>query len=163
MTRIPWARAPSRIASIVANPTAPAPLRRTGQRFKSWFSTFKSFFRSLSSRSAQAAQMPKHARKSEPPKQIEINQNDGVQEFIDSVVDHVQQKLHPGLRNSLTQFTFGISEAILEADLTLDNLRKFLEEAQDMKFEGRKRIVIEVMRNTPAEKIAELFADRVVV
>src|SRR5262245_24976826 len=79
---------------------------------------------------ARSQDIPKHAKKSETPDRIKINQNGSVVEFIDSIVGYAEEKLNPGLRNSLTQLTFGVSEAILDADLTLDKLRKFLEEAK---------------------------------
>jgi hypothetical protein len=153
-----------------------ATARNACRRFNSWFSNFMS--KPLQSRSAQvgvarslkgrpetvlrtrhyrAQGIPKHAKKSETPSQIKINQNGSVVEFIDSLVRHVEQKLHPDLRKSDTQFTFGVSEAFLDTDLTLDKRRRFIEEAEGMEFKGRRKIVIEVIRDTPPEKLAELF------
>jgi hypothetical protein len=51
----------------------------------------------------------------------------------------------------------------LGTDLTFDKRRKFIEEAEGMEFEGRRKIVIEVIRDTTPEKLAELFADPGVV
>jgi hypothetical protein len=133
--------------------TAPiATARDACRRFKSWFSNFMN--KPLQSRSAQAVQKPK---KSETPSQIKINQNGSVVEFIDSIVGLVEQKFHPDLRKSDTQFMFGVREAFLDTDLTLDKRRKFIEEAKGMEFKGRRKIVIEVIRDTPPEKLAELF------
>jgi hypothetical protein len=133
--------------------TAPmATARNACRKFNSWFNNFMK--KPLQSRSAQVVQKPK---KSETPRQIKINQNGSVVEFIDSIVGHVEQKLHPGLRKSDTQFTFGVSEAFLDTDLTLDKRRRFIEEAEGMEFKGRRKIVIEVIRDTPPEKLAELF------
>ena len=163
--------------------TAPiATARNACRRFNSWFSNFMS--RPLQSRSAQvgvvrslkgrpetvlrtrhyrAQGIPKHAKKSETPSQIKINQNGSVVEFIDSIVGHVEQKFHPDLRKSDIQFMFGVREAFLGTDLTFDKRRKFIEEAEGMEFEGRRKIVIEVIRDTTPEKLAELFADPGVV